>query len=348
MTVPSNAGETPPGWPVQPLFTEADDDWHEHSPHWWETETAWFGFSVPERRMGGAIYLQSLGTQQACNGGAWIWDDSAPGHLYNSHRMGVPWPDRGSLNDSVCPLGLTITTLEPLTTYRTTYTDPGRLELDLVHEGTVPVHTFPKGAWPYWNSSHFDQPMHTVGTMVLHGEEIAVDCFTIRDRSWGPRPAGPTPPDKKLPAGTVQWNEKTPRAHHPYSVGYMFATQDGPEAWMAATSPWLHDDGRATDAMEPGAGYLVRAGVYAPLVEARRETTLDPAHHWVTTVRIEATDVLGRELEVHGELVARCGDQERDGVGLFHWTWTGGCEGWGEDQTWGPPGWLEALDGVTF
>jgi hypothetical protein len=335
-----------PGWPEQPVLTEADDGWHEHSPHWWETETAWFAFNVPERRIGGSLYLQGLGVQGVCNGGAWLWDDSPAGALYESRKQDLPWPDRGDLRAVACPNGLTIETVEPLTRYRTTYADPGRFEADLVHEGIVPPHAFPRGAWPYWNTGHLDQPMHTTGTIVLHGEEIAVDCYAIRDRSWGPRPAGPTPPDKKVPPGTVTWNEKPPRAMFPYSVAYMYATQDGREAWMAATSPWLHEDGSATDALDPGAGYLVRDGVYAPLVEGRRATRLDPVRRWVRTVHLEAVDALGRELVVDGDLVARSGEQDRDGAGLFRWRWTGGCEGWGEDQSSAPPGWLEALDGV--
>jgi hypothetical protein len=33
--------------------------------------------------------------------------------------------------------------------------------------------------------------MHVTGTIVLHGEEISIDCYSVRDRSWGPRPTGP-------------------------------------------------------------------------------------------------------------------------------------------------------------
>ena len=36
-------------------FTARDDGFHfdRMSERWWETETAWFSFSVPERRLGG-------------------------------------------------------------------------------------------------------------------------------------------------------------------------------------------------------------------------------------------------------------------------------------------------------
>ena len=43
-------------------------------------------------------------------------------------------------------------------------------------------------------------------------------------------------------------------------------------------------------------------------------------------------------------MVSHHGEQGPGGTALFHWEWTGGCRGWGEDQTYAPPGWLEALD----
>src|SRR6202044_2157283 len=50
--------------PDQPVLTEADDGWHDFSPHWWETETNWWSFNVPERKLGGWLYTQALGVQQ--------------------------------------------------------------------------------------------------------------------------------------------------------------------------------------------------------------------------------------------------------------------------------------------
>jgi hypothetical protein len=43
-------------------------------------------------------------------------------------------------------------------------------------------------------------------------------------------------------------------------------------------------------------------------------------------------------------MVAHHGERGPSGTALFRWEWTGGCSGWGEDQTYAPPGWLEALD----
>jgi hypothetical protein len=324
-------------------ITPVDDQWHDHTGHWYETETTWWSFNVPERRMGGWLYTQSLAVQQTCNGGAWVWDDSDAGALYEVRHQGLPFPDRGDLRKVAFPNGNTVEVIEPLMKYRTTYSDPGAFEADLVHEGIMPPHSHPVGAWPFWNTRHFDQPMHVTGTIVLHGEEIAVDCFSVRDRSWGPRPTGPVPPERKLPKGSVPLVVERPeRANFPHSVGYIFGTQDEREAFLAFTDPWLREDGSATDDLD--AGFLVRDGEYAPLVSGSRAIELAPDTKFIRAIRFDGVDALGRELSATGTLRARHGTVGPSGTGLFEWEWSGGRHGWGEDQSFAPPGWLEALD----
>ncbi len=199
--IPSKTGGTLRGveWPHAIPITPDDDQWHDHSQHWYETETTWWSFNVPERRMGGWLYTQVLAVQGTCNGGAWVWDDSDAGARYEVRHQGLSFPDRGDLRNITFPNGNHLEVLEPLMKYRTTYSDPGRFEADLVHAGIMPPHSHPEGAWPFWATRHFDQTMHVTGTIVLEGEEIPIDCYSVRDRSWGPRPTGPVPPDKKLP-----------------------------------------------------------------------------------------------------------------------------------------------------
>jgi hypothetical protein len=187
--------------------------------------------------------------------------------------------------------------------------------------------------------------MHVTGTVILGGEQIAVDCYSVRDRSWGPRPTGPTPADKRLPPGELPRPNKPVRASLPHSVGYIFATQDDREAFMAFTDPWVDRDERATDELDTG--YLLRDGTYAPLVEGFRQAELAPETRFIRRIHLEAVDALGRELVADGELVARHGTTGPAGTGLFHWVWTGNRHGWGEDQSFGPTEWFEALDTTT-
>ena len=48
----------------------------------------------------------------------------------------------------------------------------------------------PTGVIPFLKGVHFDQAGHVAGTMVLRGETVPIDCYSVRDRSWGPRPQG--------------------------------------------------------------------------------------------------------------------------------------------------------------
>ena len=298
-----------------------DDRLHPHSDDWWETETAWFSFNVPERRMGGWFYNQVLAVQGACNGGAWVWDDSPAGSLYETHHHGLPVDTGIDLRDAALPNGNTITVLEPLQRYRLRFRDPGRFEADLTFEAIMPPHSHPLGAPPFRKGRHFDQPGRVHGSIVLADEQIAVDCLSGRDRSWGPRPQGPTPGAPAVP--------KPPKPRPKTGVGYVFATASPTESFLVYTQP--HEDG--TDKLT--AGYLLRDGVYAPLVEGRRHARFDPATRWIDRVDVEGRDELGRDLAAAGELMSRHGTAGPNGTGLFMWRW-GGLEGWGEDQSFCP------------
>lgn len=323
-----------------PTLTEADDCFHPASDHWWETETAWFSFNVPERRLGGWFYNQVLATQQVCNGGAWVWDDTDAAARYerNERGLAIPPVDELDLRDVSLPNGNHIRMLEPLTRYRLTYSDPGAFEADLELRGIMAPNSHPLGTAPFWRGRHFDQPMHVTGEIVLDGETIPVDCLSVRDRSWGPRPQGPDPrqPRDAAPASTIPKPKRPPEG-----VGYPFATASETDGWLAYTRPTVVD-GRPSD--ELSTGYLLRDGVYGHLVSGRRRTWLHPETQWVSRIELEATDEHGRELQAEGELVSRHGAEVTpSGTGLFRWRWDG-LDAWGEDQTYAPADILLALD----
>lgn len=307
-----------------PALSPVDDELHAHSDHWWETETAWFSFNVPERRLGGWLYNQLLGVQGVCNGGAWVWDASDAPALYEVNHRGLPLPPDVDLRDATLPNGNSLRVLEPVTSYQLRYSDPGELDVDLVFDAVMEPHSHPLGAGPFWKGRHFDQPGRVHGHITLHGERIAVDCFSGRDRSWGPRPLGPDPRKPKQPV------PRTERQRRPATgVGYALATASATESFVVYTLPC--EDG--TD--DVSAGYLLRGGTYAPLVRGWRTAVYDPTARWITSLHIDAVDELGRSLVADGELVARHGATGPNGTGLFRWRWQG-AEAWGEDQSFCP------------
>lgn len=304
------------GWVVTP----EDDDFHTASDHPWETETFWTSFSVPERKLSGWFYNQVLANQGEsglCNGGAFVWND-ADEPPYHVTVQGVPIAKPRTLNDIQLPNGNHIMTLEPLKRYCVRRHDPGRFECELFFEGVMEPNPHPAGVWPFLKGRHFDQAMHVTGELRLNGEKISIDCLSVRDRSWSPRPPASLNAEKR--------SDDPARPRRPRrGVGYVFGTASAQDAFLAYSS-WTEEE--AIDTVDTG--YLVRGGVWAHLVKGERRCLVDPDREWIWRIELEAEDTLGRTLTARGELVSHQGARG-PGNGLFRWEWDG-AQGWGENQ----------------
>ena len=165
--------------------TVADDSFHapaDADPFW--TETAWFGFNVPERRIAGAIYPVFRPNQGICSAGVYVWDHTGVCQheiLYARNWWHLPMPAHDLVELSL-PIGLRYDTVEPLTTYRVRFDDPDELQLDLTFDAVHEPHAPITGA-----TGHLDQVCRVQGRLRLHGEEIEVDSYDMRDRSWSVR-----------------------------------------------------------------------------------------------------------------------------------------------------------------
>jgi len=305
-----------------PTFRPADDDFHDEvmTDRWWETETVWFSWNVPERRMGGWTYCQARPNAGICNGGAWVWDDGGafPWELrYRANYSGLRLPPRAErdLRDFQWPNGVRVRMLEPLTRYAVDYVDSGTLEVHLEFDALMPPNPHPVGVPPFLVGTHFDQPGHVTGEMVLEGETIAVDCYSVRDRSWGPRPAGP-PKKRRLADSDVSSGTG--------GIGYSFGTAGPEDAWLVFSTPGADED-------RVVCGFLLRGGAYAHILDGRRRLAVDRTTGWPTHIDIDAIDDLGRSLTVSGDAVSR-NWEGHGGTTLLHWQWDA-TDGWGEDQS---------------
>jgi hypothetical protein len=259
-------------------FTAIDDGQHAPSDNFYETETFWYSFFVPERAMGGWVYTSLRANAGTCAGGAWIWDTTAtePWRIpffeqFSWLRFGdqPQGPDRLAF-----PTGMTIDVRDPLMSYDLGYTDRDRLDLALrfdAHEAPVALRS---GTPPYPKAHHFDQTGHVTGTITLDGETIDVDCHAMRDRSWGRR------------------NERG------YSrIGYVWAA--APDiTFLTYSLPTTATDNIHT-------GYLRIGDDVAYITDGRRQVQRDPATSWVTGMTIEATDERGRQLHAEGRALSR-------------------------------------------
>ena len=264
-----------------------DDQFHpptSDDPYW--TETCWFTFTVPERRLSGQLYPFFRPNQKVLSAGAFFWDDTCrtPSDALHARQFWhLPMPDE-PLSDIHLPNGIAYRCTEPLSVYELSYDDPDSqddpaISVRLTFTGVTPPH--------YLGESHLDQPGRYQGTIVVDGEEIAVDAFGFRDRSWGVR--------SQFGRGI----HTTPAM----SGGYSYATASADDAFHAITM----DFGTGSMALH---GYVLRDGVWAKVTSGSRTVTArDPETAYPTAVSVDLVDELERPLHAEG----RC----RNGLGLF-------------------------------
>jgi hypothetical protein len=290
-------------------FTAKDDHFHfdQMSDRWWITETAWFAFCNPERKIGGWLYSMFRPNIGTIAGGAWVWDETAqmPWEVpYSANYTALQIPRDQSLTDIKLPTGVSMKMLEPLMRYKLGFEDAGKLSVDLEFAAVMPPRALRKGDSSFKNLSHFDQFGRVTGHIVLHGETIPIDCYAIRDRSWGPRPE-----------------------HRPGKSAYVTGIASPDDAFLAVTK-W-------NDETNPIAyGFMISDGKTGDLVSGHRVVERCPKNGWVTKITIEARDEFGRNLHAVGERMSGIIINRHsfiDSNSLIAWT-INGKVGHGEDQ----------------
>ena len=295
-------------------LTTDDDTFHPPTDDPWWTETVWFAWMVPERKLLGYFYpvfRPNVGVQF---GGVLVVDDSAE----------LPWeipifefgwhaqiPAALDLRDARLDNGMRIKAIEPARVFEFGY-ESRDLALDLRYEGAMaPLVT---DATPPFNKGHIDQIGRVTGTMTLRGEEIAVDCFAMRDRAWGPRQDGRQP-----------------------KVGYAYGTVSPEHAFLA-----ISIDQQGEDLVS--SGFLQRDGEWCRVVAGERAVVRDERGR-PTQITIDATDERGRALRAVGAVVSRQVFTAYPSMfcwnSLVHWE-LDGADAWGEDQdVWHPRKWRD-------
>jgi hypothetical protein len=291
-----------------------DDNFHDpETGNWWEHETIWFWWFNPERKLGCWIYHYIRPNIGVAGGGVLLFDDTAWFHMetpYYLNYSNTQLPAERDLRDFTFPGGSRIQMLEPLQRYRLSFADRDTIRYDLDWQAIMPP--WVRVAAPLDMSRpgegsgerkprHLDQFGHVTGQLVLHGEEIPIDCLAMRDRSW--------------------WHLRP----EPWKSG------GGRSNYItAAASPET-----AFFGCGPG-GFLVLDGVRKPLVRGSKRRERDPEHGFVRRLHIEAVDTEGRELEVEGESVSRMAMPISGAHGvcwqsLMRYT-INGIPAWGDDQ----------------
>lgn len=253
------------------------------------SETQYFGFNLPDQRIHGLCYLWHHPKLGVVTGGAWVWR-GAIRHGFQSEIFDfVTYESDACLADDLHEVRLSngygTSVLEPLKRHRVVYRDPDRgngIELD--YEALMPP-ALTKGGL------HFDQGMRVKGELQLGGERHEVDCFNVRDRSWGavrPEVHRSLPP---LPWMNCVFGEDLVFACTAFDT-----LDTGPE-WKGVLEL-------------PGgdsliSGWVWRDGGLLPIASvASKRTERDPASLHPTSVEATLVDSEGREYELRGEILA--------------------------------------------
>ncbi len=297
-------------------FAPADDELHAPGPHRDWTETTWWSFAVPERALAGWLYVQMRPNTASTSGGGFLYDAQSwlPWDLpYFGFLNQQPLPDPLDLRAVTFSNGVSVRVVEPGMVYELGYRfrDQEDFVADLRFEGISPPVPHLQGAPPFTDSSHYDQHGRVTGTLRLRGEPIAVDCISVRDRSWGRRP--------ELLGRRTRFS-------------YCFGATSTDEAFLAFCRPQSHLE----ESEQLMSGYLVRDGRLRRLADARRTNERDSATGGVARVRLDATDTDGRVLHADAEAVSRMA-LGGGGTGvtintMLRWSVDGARVGWGEDQ----------------
>ena len=290
-------------------FGPDDDALHTAvmSDRWWETETSWFSFHHPERRLGGWLYTMVRPNIGTVAGGAWVWDDTAwlPWDvLYSANYTALQLPVDADLRDVTLPTGVSMRVVKPTQTYALGFDDGDRLQLQLQFDGVMPPEPLAAVGSTFGSAHHFDQFGRVTGHVVIHDERIDIDCLAMRDRTWGPRP------------------ENRPR-----QAAYVTGAASAEHAFLAVTNTKAGHDPVAY-------GFLRRDGQTVGLAAGHRTVVRNEHHGWVEQVTISGTDTAGRDLNAVGTPVSRMIIDRHTFIdinSLISWDLDGEAA-WGEDQ----------------
>lgn len=265
-------------------LTPADDEFHASGDDPWWTETAWYSLDVAERGLSLTVYPLFRPNLSVASLAIFVWDGSGETPWdcrYWHFRWNLPMPG-GRLTDLSFE-GLRYRTIEPLRHYRVAFDDPGRLRLDLdwialdrpwIKSGgeMLGIDMSKTLVTP---TGHFEQACAVTGTIVLDGEEIAIDTVGMRDRSWSPRPDGTA-------RGSL---------FHCYGM----SSTDGHFVVNRSRS-----NGGPVDEWRLSTGYLMRDGEMADMERARLSVTARTPAGEPAAVALEAVDKMGRTLTLDG------------------------------------------------
>jgi hypothetical protein len=339
-------------------FAPEDDTYHSASEDPYEFETTWWSLNIPERRIGAWLHAGYHNNRDQVTWRVFVWDPSGadPGRLaYYKCATDVAMPPAPDLRDLAFPAGgFRVKMLEPLMDYHVSYADPDAdFAVEFEHRSVHPPRRFTPGEAPAMHNPHLDQLGHLTGELVLHGERIPIDCYSVRDRTWGPR-GGPHSQSQKAEylrgeyrvsnPGGPRWRE-IERQRGRGRIQYIFGHTGAETGFLGFVRP---QDGDPAGWSPMNVGWVLKDGEFRQLDKARSRMRnfRDPETGWSAHMQVDVTDVTGRRLEAEGFSVSHMCEHQGGSNALMRWEYEGRI-GWGEDQDgWRLPHFRQMLEAL--
>ena len=324
-------------------FVPEDDTYHRLSDDPYETETTWWSFNVPERRIGGWLHAAAHPNTGTVDWRVFAWDPTGAdaGRLaYYKNAPEAEFPADADLREiTFGGGGFSVKMLRPLMDYQVTYRDADAdFSLELEHRSVHAPQRFTPGEAPAMHNPHLDQLGHVTGELVLRGERIPVDCWSIRDRTWGPRGGRHSQSQKAeyvrgeyrvANPGGARWRE-VERERGRGRIQYIFGHTDDRTGFLSFVRP---QDGDADGWSPMTVGWLLKDGEFQRLdkTKSRMKNFRDPVTGWSAHMLVDVTDRTGRTMQAEGFAVSYMSDRAAGANALMRWEYEGKL-GWGEDQ----------------
>lgn len=254
------------------------------------TETQYFGFNVPQENIHGLAYMWYHPNLRVVTGGIMAWRGvkrmAIAAELFDFRAYMSDSAIAGDLHEYRLDNGYGVKMLEPNKRFRITYADDARGNaVDLVSEAVTPVAMFGDG-------KHFEQGMRVRGALTLRGKEYAVDCFNVRDRSWGK-----LRPEAIMPVPPVSWATGAFGDDLIFNCNVMDHEGGNPQL----TGPFAIPQEKALNG-----GWLWRDGKLLLITAAKKMVRRDPESFIPYVVTLHLTTEDGAELVARGTLAASC------------------------------------------
>lgn len=310
------------------MIKDTDIEFHtpDNADYLW-AETNYFGFSIPEEKIMGSVYVvirEGLGVMSA---DVSIWSavaDNRAECLYVDNHQHLPAPK--SMSDIETPIGLRIKAINPRE-YRIDYKGFDNTDLQIDFKGLMepfdihdPSHS-PKAVitdtekaaegsgFGTGYGGHFDLTGKLTGSLKLKGKTYTINCIETMDHSWGPRPE-----THMVPIGWMH-------AHYSEELAFHWILLCDYQKPVGEQQQLAH-------------GYVLENGEVYGLTDLKIRTV----RSGVVTIahEIELTDVRGKVWHMHGSVESGspwvCYISTMVYVSNMRWTMPDGKVGYGVSQ----------------